>query len=75
MFLTLRELIDVTTSAIKVVKHCGKLCDTFINSTVMQCSTDIIVKRVKDLEFFLEYEVLSISSYWNGVETVITVII
>lgn len=73
--MTLRDFINATCSSIRIVFHCGCSREIFINTTLMSCSTNVIESKIKDLDFYMEYQVLAISSYFNGVETVITVVI
>lgn len=73
--MTLTDLLNVTCCSVRVVKHCGVKENFFINFFVMQCPTETIYKKVKGLEQYANYEILSISAYDNGVEPVLTVTI
>lgn len=73
--MTLTDLLDVTCCSVVVRTFEPHRFIQPINSTYMQCPISEIYERYPFVYSHRHYEVLSLNAFYNGVETILTVII
>ena len=73
--MTLNDVLSVTCCAVKIIHHCSRYKEIFISRDIMQGSNECIYSSKKGLIQFANYEVLAMNTYFNNVETVLTIII
>ena len=71
----LEDLLKVTCCSVRIVRHIRGFNDIYIGSHIMERSIEDIYKHNKIVYAHSYCEVLAISSYYNGIETILTVII